>query len=673
MSNEHEQPMEQGNLQEEPKRLNRREFVRTAGATAAAGALMAGLSSGVSAQSTGQNSTFLPLVSGGGDATQQQTQQVAAAAQGMPNILLVLVDQERFPIFADNNDNEFWPTGFNPDQELWWHTFLRNNGVTFTNYHTSTALCTPSRSVIYTGQHVPKTGMFDNHSMPYIGDMNCNPDELPTIGHMLSEVGYYTAYKGKWHLSDTEPCGDTSERALEKYGFFDYNVDGDKGNPREGYTDDDNIASDAVSWLDNTARNLNQPWFLAVNFTNPHDVMYYDPDDTSYTGLPAPGNHTVDLPGDKLDELVPTYDVIQGLEPFNNEGFAGVMNYDPTGLEDPGNSVVGIYRTPLGQVLNKIDGTPFTELVPSFDDPVDNQVAAHLEFDKLNDALYVPLSPDTDQILYERRLNYYINCIRDVDRHLGTVLQGVNAAGFRQNTIVIYTADHGEHCGAHGLVTKGPTMYKENFRCPLIVARAGLNNAGASTDGLVTAVDLIPSILSGIGIADWQTRWPGLKGREDIRRLVANPVAPAQRGRSNQRGIGTLFTWDAISHNDGASKDGTSPLGKLPDFRKRGQVRGVFDGRYKFGRYFSALNYQRPTTLQDLLDNNDLELYDTWNDPTEINNLADPNNPAYDTNLILEMNDKLNLLLENEVGPESQDQGRFLPFPRAEDLFRVGG
>ncbi|MBV7336796.1 hypothetical protein KFU94_52915 [Chloroflexi bacterium TSY] len=58
-------------------------------------------------------------------------------------------------------------------------------------------------------------------------------------------------------------------------------------------------------------------------------------------------------------------------------------------------------------------------------------------------------------------------------------------------------------------------------------------------------------------------------------------------------------------------KDGTSEFG-FPDFSKRGQVRGVFDGRYKFGRYFSALNYQRPTTLQDLLDNNDSAAAGLW-------------------------------------------------------------
>lgn len=76
--------------------------------------------------------------------------------------------------------------------------------------------------------------------------------------------------------------------------------------------------------------------------------------------------------------------------------------------------------------------------------------------------------------------------------------------------------------------------------------------------------------------------------------------------------------------------------GNRPSLKKRGSLRMAFDGRYKFTRYFSPVAHNQPTTLEELLAWNDLELFDWAQDPSEINNLsADP-----DTNqeLLLSMN-----------------------------------
>ena len=87
---------------------------------------------------------------------------------------------------------------------------IHARGVTFNNHHATTTVCTPSRSVIYTGRHAPITRMFDNTNFAWIGDMQADPIALPTIGHMLRDLGYHTVYKGKWHLSEF-PAGDTRE------------------------------------------------------------------------------------------------------------------------------------------------------------------------------------------------------------------------------------------------------------------------------------------------------------------------------------------------------------------------------------------------------------------------------------------------------------------------------
>ncbi|HET9594030.1 MAG TPA: sulfatase-like hydrolase/transferase, partial [Anaeromyxobacteraceae bacterium] len=78
------------------------------------------------------------------------------------------------------------------------HERLAKRGTTFVNHRINSCVCTPSRSVLYTGQHIQRTRMFDNTNFPWIESMS---PEIPTLGHLLRGAGYYTAYKGKWHLT----------------------------------------------------------------------------------------------------------------------------------------------------------------------------------------------------------------------------------------------------------------------------------------------------------------------------------------------------------------------------------------------------------------------------------------------------------------------------------------
>lgn len=95
------------------------------------------------------------------------------------NILLVVTDQERFfPTFP-------FPV---PSRER-----LMKTGVTFCNHQNTSNVCTPSRSVLYTGLHMPQTKMFDNLGLPWM-PYDLDP-ALGTTGHMMQELGYYTAIK----------------------------------------------------------------------------------------------------------------------------------------------------------------------------------------------------------------------------------------------------------------------------------------------------------------------------------------------------------------------------------------------------------------------------------------------------------------------------------------------
>ena len=156
--------------------------------------------------------------------------------------------------------------------------------------------------------------------------------------------------------------------------------------------------------------------------------------------------------------------------------------------------------------------------------------------------------------MWHNHINYYINCMIDVDRHIGAVLDALEASGQDSNTITIFTSVHGEMAGAHHLRQKGRVAFKETVNVPLVIV--------------------------------------------DPRR---------------------------------------------PD---------VFDGRYKLVRYFGLAHYNQPGSVDELLNNNDVALYDLQKDPEEMNNLADPDGPLYDEELLAAINEKLNALIEAEIGQD---------------------
>ncbi len=106
-------------------------------------------------------------------------------------------------------------------------------------------------------------------------------------------------------------------------------------------------------------------------------------------------------------------------------------------------------------------------------------------------------------------------------------------------------------------------------------------------------------------------------------------------------------------------KDGIADLRRRrvkPDLKgHRGAIRTVFDGRYKFSRYFSSLQFNKPETIEQLTEVNDLELFDCKTDPNETVNLAADLEKNKD--LVFDMNAKLNAIIAEEIGAED---GSFL-------------
>jgi arylsulfatase len=534
---------------------------------------------------------------------------------GPYNILFILTDQERY----------FRPGELPTDYHLPAHARLASKGTVFENHRINSCVCTSSRSVLYTGQHIQHTKMFDNTNFPWIQSMST---DIPTVGDMLREAGYYTAYKGKWHLTKefetVNELGSPTKiftQEMEAYGFSDYFGVGDIiAHDRGGYLHDGIISSMAVSWLRGRGSDLaaqGKPWFLAVNLVNPHDIMFLNTDRPN--------------------------------QPNQNRNLLGNIRPEPD--------------TPL--YAKKWNAS----LPVSYQDRLNapGRPAAHADFLKSHDALVGHIA--NEDWRWHKRHDVYLNCLRDVDRNITPILDELDALQLTRNTIIVLTADHGDLDGAHRMHAKGATSYREQNNVPLIIVHPD-RPGGKRCKAVTSHLDLAPTLVNLTNATPERksqitSKLPG----KDFSRVLA---LPDKADRTAVRD-GVLYCYNMFAYVDGdflekvvammsepdvrAKVQAAAKAGTLrPDMRKRGAIRSVFDGRYQFTRYFSPKQHNRPATLDALFTLNDVELFDLEQDPLERNNLAQDR--VKNAALLEAMNEKLNALIEREVG---EDVGQMLP------------
>ncbi|BCW89589.1 Delta 4,5-hexuronate-2-O-sulfatase [Alphaproteobacteria bacterium SO-S41] len=516
-----------------------------------------------------------------------------------PNILMIVTDQEC--------GLSSFPAGFL--SRLPGHAKLLERGLHVRNYQVHTTPCSPSRSNIYTGQHTQLTGIYENTNTTASATL---PVDMPTVGTMLRTAGYRTIYKGKWHLSsingvrnwnrEVRPTYPATHNALEAYGFSDYFFDGEEvGLTWGGFQTDHVVAADACRMIETLSESGDQaPWFMAVNLVNPHDIMFYDATGHQSETRAAPDR-------------------------------VGLMSREPT---------TPLYAEDLGYDLP----------VSFYKDDLSTKPEMQRAIAQWETPLYGTL-PRADEASWKRFINYYYNCIRDVDRHIETLLWALETFGQLENTIILFTADHGERGGAHGLRQKGGTIYKEEINVPMIIAHPD-GPRGAETDGLMGAVDIAPTLLglAGLSTAQQQSAFPALKG-VDVSALVSAPSAKTARdARGHLYNLGVIYNW--------AMGPESRPGKPVYDLTKRRLHRGVFDGRYKFARYFAPAQHHIPETWEELTGKNDLELYDTSADPHEIDNLARA--PEAMKHVLMRCNAMTSALIATEIGA---DMGQEYPGP----------
>jgi len=520
------------------------------------------------------------------------------------NILLVLCDQEQYKLLA--------ASGY----ELPARQRLEQKGIVFQNHYVASTMCSPSRAALLTGQPPQKNGVFDQMEYSYVSSLD---PSMPNMGSVLKGLGYTTAYFGKYEMDKSLIATKNTvnySTALRPYGFDTFSATGDVGSrPDSGFMNDVSTSGEVASWLRTNAVHAgkgDKPFFMVTSFLNPHDIMYAN----------------ANMPGESVQK-----------------GLAA------SELTTPPNSV--IFQKSWQFTL------PVT-LTESLKAP--GMPAALAEYSKGWSGALGEIPADRSD-MWRNFNNYYLNLIRDNDTSLQQIVDTLDELDLWKNTIVIFTADHGEMGGSHGGIRgKGPFAYEENSKVPFIVVHpdypAGKSNV------LTSHLDLLPTFVGFTGLpeAQRQAATKGLPGRD-----FSSVLAQRDEADVNAVRPGVLFNYVGPSTIDadfcigllsaGATGQKAPTLESLrPKLGKRGFLSFAFDGRYKFARYYAPDAFNTPKTLEEILKSNDVQLFDLQLDPNESNNLA--LDPEKNKDTILRMNDLLNDLMAQEVGV---NDGSFLP------------
>jgi arylsulfatase A-like enzyme len=333
---------------------------------------------------------------------------------------------------------------------------LARRGVLFTNNFCQTPQCVPSRMSIHTGRY-PHTHRVLTNSYQI-------PDDEPTLARVLGAAGYRTVVTGE------RPFAPRDQMA-----GFDRRLDREPGK-------DHGSLLRKNGWA---APNLSPERAAKIEeFKRLHDTRY------QASAVPWPeeldeSKHFSDLAIDFLRE--------QSDRPF----FLHITYRRPHHPFDPPAPYDTMYSGAKFPATRKKPG----ELANK---PAAQQRAA------TSMAGFDPSAisaADLDLIK-----SYYYGMITLTDKHLGRVLEKVDFA----NTLVIFTADHGEMLGDHGLLLKGSYMYDQVVHTPLIFAGPGVP-AGRRVNGLTESVDIAPTVAELLGF-----KLPYAQGKT-LAPLFANP------------------------------------------------------------------------------------------------------------------------------------------------------
>ncbi len=345
-------------------------------------------------------------------------------------------------IFTDQQNSKMMSAAGNPFLKTPAMDFLAQQGVMFSNAYCTSPVCGPSRSSIISGRMPHETGVEWN------GDsMN---GAIQNAGDIFRKNGYNTVWAGKWHLSESYPH---QARAKQKtIQGFDVLPFWEPEQPRWflGSETDPPLTVAVVDFLKNYDRE--KPLFLAVSYHNPHDICFYP----RKAGWATATDSLLEIRHygykHKLPDVIGTY-------PGNFE----ILPPLPPNFEN-----------------QKDEPNFLTEKRKYHDEYGLETKLAFQEFDELE---------------WKGYLNAYYRLTEAVDTEIGKVLQALKENGYWENTLIVFTSDHGDGAAAHKWAAK-LSLYEESSKVPMIVVYPGKIPAGKLDQGhLISLTDILPTMI----------------------------------------------------------------------------------------------------------------------------------------------------------------------------------
>lgn len=407
---------------------------------------------------------------------------------GAPNIVLIMSDQHRADMMGCAGD----ATALTPSLDA-----LAAQGVRFSRVSCQGPLCMPSRASFMTERYVRDHGVYTNSSEI--------PSDSPTYAWALREAGYHTSLLGKAHLYLDEKLTvshmDDMAGRLEALGFAEVFETGDKfvGKVPTRYTD--YLA--ARDLLDAYKKHIADRSYQGENEDGQNATKCVPMWDSTPT--PIPLESYVDAwHGQQAVRWIEGYDRQKPF--FLLVGFPGP--HDPW---DAPAEAVRRYRDvdismPSSTRRPAVEGTGRYGAL-------------------LNAFLWVSDSESmTDDAIRGMRRSYAAD-ISVIDQAVGDMVGALQRTGLLDNTWIIYTSDHGEMAGNHGLMSKC-VLYEPAVRVPLIVRPPG-GCPPRAVDSLVEHVDVpatVRAIAGAPGVADSEGR--------SLLAGVNGPASPPSRSRT---------------------------------------------------------------------------------------------------------------------------------------------
>lgn len=369
-----------------------------------------------------------------------------------PNVLILLADQHRFDCLGAYG---------NPDVRTPNIDRLAADGVRYENSFCAFPMCTPSRYSLLTGRYVHDHRGWDNSS-------TLSP-QLGTFPRLFRAAGYKTKAVGKMHFTPTYLDVGFDDLALaEQDGPGRWDDDYHRHLMRHGLADRNDLEDQRAEYRRQARKE------------------YWDTYGALVSNLPDE-HHSTTWIAERALESIQSWDANGGR--LLMVGFIKPHHpFDPPApwhaMYDPGKLA----------------------LLPGWT----AETSAH---DLGLERGYFPNDRLTTACL-RRVMAYYYATISHIDHQVGRLTAWLKGENLYDNTLIIYTADHGEYMGFHHMLLKGNHMYDPLVKVPLVIKWPGGRNAGTVAQRLVSNIDLAPTLCSAAGLPPT----PGLPG-EDLGNL----------------------------------------------------------------------------------------------------------------------------------------------------------